>query len=85
MGQVSCNRAGRVASTSLIDSRIAGRERSPQPDEVVVFGSERFNEVLAKITAANRQGVLSLGGEALFEMEGKIIRVQFPEQEREEK
>jgi Ca-activated chloride channel family protein len=61
-----------------VDARIAANRNEIAPDEVVPFGSERFEEVLGKLLSANRQGVLSLGGEVLFELEGKVIRLTFP-------
>ena len=66
-------RAGR-----WVDARVAGRA-SVEPEEVVSFGSPRFREVLAKLESTNRQGVLALGGEALFELDGKVVRVEFGE------
>jgi Ca-activated chloride channel family protein len=67
-----------------LDARIASQNKTPKPDEVVEFGTDRFNEILAKLVASNRQGVLSLGGEALFEVDGKIVSVKFPESKQTE-
>ncbi|MHC4597736.1 MAG: VWA domain-containing protein [Planctomycetota bacterium] len=62
-----------------LDARIASKKKIPEPDEVVEFGTERFTQVLTVLVGTNRQGVLSLGGEALFEIDGKVVSVKFPE------
>jgi Ca-activated chloride channel family protein len=62
-----------------LDARVASRTKAVEPDEVVEFGSDRFHEILTVLVDTNRQGVLSLGGEALFEMGGKVVSVKFPE------
>ncbi|MCU0722155.1 MAG: VIT and VWA domain-containing protein [Planctomycetes bacterium] len=62
-----------------VDARIASRAAAPAPDEVVAFDGPRFREILARLEAAGRQGVLALGGEALFELDGKVVRVVFGE------
>jgi len=61
-----------------IDSRVVDRKGEIKPDEEVDFGSVRFYEIFQKLVSNHRQGVLSLGGAALFEMDGKVIRVKFP-------
>jgi Ca-activated chloride channel family protein len=60
-----------------VDSRVVSRKKDVEPDEVVLFGSDRFEEILTKLVSLNRAGVLSLGGEAVFELDGKVIRVKF--------
>jgi len=66
-----------------IDSRVARKIAKKDPDEIVVFGSDRFAEVLARLASKSRQGVLSLGEEVIFELDGKVIRVCRPFQGKE--
>lgn len=72
------NRAFFQRGGNWIDSRAVKEEQMPEPDEVVEFGSARFDEILARLIAENNQGILSLGGEAVFEMDGKIVKIVFP-------
>jgi hypothetical protein len=61
-----------------VDARIAAQKKAVEVDEVVAFGTPRFEEVLEVLTKTRRNGVLSLGGEALFRLNGKVVRVTFP-------
>ncbi len=60
---------------SWVESGVAARGMDVRPDEVVSFGSERFERILAALAKAGRQGVLSLGPGAVFELDGKVIRI----------
>ena len=57
------------------------RGKETKPDEVVEFGSERYDEILKELAAVNRQAVLSLGGEVWFEAKGKVVKVTFAKRE----
>ncbi|MDQ7778225.1 MAG: VWA domain-containing protein [Planctomycetota bacterium] len=72
------NRSFFRRGANWVDAQTVKDKPVPAPDEVVEFGSARFDEVLTRLTAQNNQGVLSLGGEALFELDGKVIKIVFP-------
>jgi Ca-activated chloride channel family protein len=59
-----------------IDSRlISAHERIP-PHEVVVIGSPRHADLLQRLVGEGRQGVLSLKGEILLEVDGRVILIK---------
>ncbi len=59
-----------------VENGVAARGASIVPDEVVAAGSKRFEEILAALVKSGRQGILSLGHGALFELDGKVIKIE---------
>lgn len=47
-------------------------------DETVEFGTKRFDELVERLVKENRQGVLALGGEVYFLIDGKRVLVTWP-------
>jgi Ca-activated chloride channel family protein len=61
-----------------VDANMLDKE-TDQPDQTVEFGSDEFRAVLDKLSAANRQGILALGGEIYILLDGQKILVKAPE------
>jgi Ca-activated chloride channel family protein len=61
-----------------IDSRVAQRGSSPDPDREVVLGSDEFNELARRLATQNRAGTLALRGEMLLLVDGEVILVRPP-------
>lgn len=73
-------------SGQWVDSRILAfaakdekkAEEAEKPDETVEFGTEAFDDLLARLVSSNRQGVLAIGGDVYLTMESKRILVRLP-------
>jgi hypothetical protein len=62
-----------------LESRVAQREPSRRtPDRVVEFGSPDFLALASQLAQENRQSNISLRGEVLLEVEGKVVLVKNP-------
>jgi Ca-activated chloride channel family protein len=59
-----------------IDSRLISVHEWIQPHEVLVIGSPRHADLLRRLVGEGRQGVLSLKGEILLEVEGRAVLVK---------
>ncbi len=64
-------RDGRWVDGSAINSK-AGEK----PDQTVTVGSREYGELLQRLTAENRQGVLAMPGEILLRIDGRNILVK---------
>ena len=59
-----------------IDSRLISVHERIQPHEVHVIGSPGHMELLRRLVGEGRQGALSLSGEILLEVEGRVVLVK---------
>ena len=59
-----------------VDSRLVTKEGEAPPDRVIVFGSDEFRLLAAKLAEQNRQGTISLRGEILMEVDGERVLVR---------
>lgn len=58
-----------------IDSRLIGREELVEPAEVIVIGTDAHRVLLRRLVREGRQGVLSLAGEIMLVVDGRIVLV----------
>lgn len=65
-------RGERWVDASILDD--AGKPA----DETVEFGTKAFDELVDRLVKENRQGVLALGGEVYFLIDGKRVLVTWP-------
>lgn len=63
-------RGGRWVDSALMDSEKA------VPKRVVLFGSEEYLRLAARLTEQNRQGCIALTGEILMQVDGETILVK---------
>ncbi len=61
-----------------VDSRLVQREASIRPDEVIEFGSDRYDDLLRRLVSQGRQGVIALQGDILIDLDGRTILVKRP-------
>ena len=59
-----------------IDSRLISVHERIQPHEVLIIGSPEHARLLRRLAAEGRQGVLSLSGEILLEVDGRAVLVK---------
>jgi Ca-activated chloride channel family protein len=59
-----------------IDSRLISVHEWIQPHEVLVIGSPQHADLLRRLVGQGRQGVLSLSGEILLEVDGRAVLVK---------
>ena len=83
--QQMCDRAFFKRGDQWIDSRIVNdtaKQQEIAADSVITYGSPEHLELLHKLIAQNRQGVLSLDGDIMIQFEGRNILVRNDVQER---
>jgi len=80
--QQVCDRAFFKRGDQWIDAQLVAQDASQAPEETVEFGSERHREMLARLVAEGRQGLLSLEGRILLRFEGKNVLVENRAQNR---
>jgi Ca-activated chloride channel family protein len=73
-------RAGR-----WIDSRVVDRGRVIKPDRMIEFGSQDYLQLLRRLAAEGRQGVLSLEGDILIELDGQTVLIEQPAERHEQR
>lgn len=61
-----------------VDSRLALKTGYGEADTIVEFGSDNYRKLLNRLISENRQGVLSLNGDILLEIDGKTVLVRNP-------
>ena len=59
-----------------IDARLIAAQAELRPDVVVDFGSEEHRRLLSQLVRQGRQGLLSLRGNILIQIEGRQVLVQ---------
>ncbi|UCD76088.1 MAG: VWA domain-containing protein [Phycisphaerales bacterium] len=59
-----------------IDARLIAENRNVEPDEVVVFGSDEYREILQTLITEGRQAMLSLSGEIVIRFENRTVLVR---------
>ena len=59
-----------------IDSRLISVHQWMQPHEVLIIGSPQHTRLLRRLAGEGRQGVLSLSGEILLEVDGRAVLVK---------
>ena len=81
-GRPACSRSPtRRSSSRATAGSTAGSStaaRGDQPDRTVTIGSPEFMELVERLAAQNRQGVLSMSGEILLHVDGKKVLIKGP-------
>jgi Ca-activated chloride channel family protein len=70
-----CDRAFFRRGERWIDSRLISVHQWMQPHEVLIIGSPEHASLLRRLAGEGRQGVLSLSGEILLEVDGRAVLV----------
>ncbi len=73
--QQLCDRAFFRRGNRWIDSRLLAVSKFIEPHQVLMIGSEPHFQLLRKLERQGRQGVLSLSGEILLEVDGRAILI----------
>jgi Ca-activated chloride channel family protein len=61
-----------------IDSRLAEIQAIVTPHRTVVFGSEEFFDIAARLASQNRQGALAFAQDILLLLDGEILLIDIP-------
>jgi len=61
-----------------VDASALPREKEVKPDRTIEFGTDEFYQLVDRLVAEGRQGVLALSGEMLLVMDGKTVLVKAP-------
>lgn len=61
-----------------VDAGALGREKDPKPDRTIEFGTDEFYQLVDRLVAEGRQGILALSGEMLLLIDGKTVLVKAP-------
>ena len=59
-----------------VDSRLVARAEQEKPDEVVGPGSPRYRPLISRLIENGQQGVLSMGGDVVVELEGRAVLIR---------
>lgn len=59
-----------------IDSRLVAQRQSQQPEEIILFGSEAYRRILRQLIDEGRQGVISLHGDIVIQLNNRTILVR---------
>ncbi len=72
--QQVCDRTYYKRGNGWVDARVVDREKSP-PDQMIEFGSPEYRALLERLAEQQLGGILSVPGEILLEVDGKVIRI----------
>jgi Ca-activated chloride channel family protein len=61
-----------------VDARMLDREKDLKPDRTIEFGTEEFYQLVDRLVAEGRQGILALSGEMLLLIDGKTVLIKAP-------
>jgi len=61
-----------------VDAGALGREKDPKPDRTIEFGTDEFYQLVDRLVAEGRQGILALSGEMLLLIDGQTVLVKAP-------
>ena len=61
-----------------VDAGALGREKDPRPDRTIEFGTDEFYQLVDRLVAEGRQGILALSGEMLLLIDGKTVLIKAP-------
>jgi Ca-activated chloride channel family protein len=85
MNRVQVTRVQQIADQAFfqqgrrwVDARVLNSRAGDQPDQTVTIGSPEFMELVDRLTTENRQGVLSMSGEILVNVDGRKILISGP-------
>ena len=61
-----------------VDAAVLDREKNLKPDRTIEFGTDEFYQLVDRLVAEGRQGILALSGEMLLLIDGKTVLVKAP-------
>ena len=61
-----------------VDASALSREKDAKADRTVEFGTEEFYQLVDRLVAEGRQGILALSGEMLLLIDGKTVLIKAP-------
>jgi Ca-activated chloride channel family protein len=61
-----------------VDAGALGREKDLNPDRTIEFGTDEFYQLVDRLVAEGRQGILALSGEMLLLIDGQTVLVKAP-------
>ena len=61
-----------------VDASALPREKEVKPDRTIEFGTDEFYQLVDRLVAEGRQGILALSGEMLLMIDGKTVLVKAP-------
>ena len=61
-----------------VDASALPREKEAKPDRTIEFGTDEFYQLVDRLVAEGRQGILALSGEMLLLIDGKTVLVKAP-------
>jgi hypothetical protein len=76
--QQVCDLAFYKRRDAWVDSRIVANPAEVKPDRVIVFGSQEFRDLAAKLAREGRQGSIALRGDILMLVDGRPVLVKAP-------
>ncbi len=76
--QQVCDLAFYKRRDAWVDSRIVANPADVKPDRVIVFGSQEFRDLAAKLAREGRQGSIALRGDILMLVDGRPVLVKAP-------
>jgi Ca-activated chloride channel family protein len=74
--QQVCDLAFYKRGDRWIDSRIVSSPADVKPDRVIIFGSEEFHDLAARLAREGRQGSISLRGDILMVIDGRRVLIK---------
>jgi len=76
--QQVCDLAFYKRGDRWIDSRIVSSPSQVKPEQVIVFGSDEFRDLAAKLAREGRQGSIALRGDILMIVDGRRVLIKAP-------
>jgi len=76
--QQVCDLAFFKQGNRWVDSRIVAGEPNARPRRTIVFGSEEFRSLAARLAREGRQGSIALRGDILLLVDGEAVLIQVP-------
>lgn len=61
-----------------VDAGALSREKDLKPDRTIEFGTDEFYQLVDRLVAEGRQGILALSGEMLLLIDGKTVLIKTP-------
>jgi Ca-activated chloride channel family protein len=61
-----------------VDAGLLDREKNLKPDRTIEFGTDEFYQLVDRLVAEGRQGILALSGEMLLLIDAKTVLVKAP-------
>jgi Ca-activated chloride channel family protein len=76
--QQVCDLAFYKRGDRWIDSRIVSSPATGMPEQLIVFGSDEFRDLAAKLAREGRQGSIALRGDILMIVDGRRVLIKAP-------